>query len=187
MGMGLLPAPEVEDIPEFSVPDISLPEPSIAFADLKLSLPEFGKPKEIVVARPAPRLLTEQPVIPQDVRQVAQEGRLVVPHVVNFGLDETELDDDSIARLGELSNWILSNPTARINIYGHTDLTGSASYNQGLGQRRADQVARYLVAAGVPEDRISVVASFGERFPIVNTDDKSRANRRVMAEISNLP
>ena len=187
MGMGLLPAPEVEDIPEFSIPDIGLPEQPIAFADPKLTLPEFGKPEEVVVTRPSPRPLAEQPIAPQDIQQVSQEGRMVVPHVVNFSLDETALDADSMARLGELSNWILANPAARINIYGHTDRTGSAAYNEGLGQRRADQVARYLVAAGVPEERISVVVSFGERYPIVDTDEQSRANRRVMAEISNEP
>ena len=63
---------------------------------------------------------------------------------------------------------------------GHADRSGSASYNVGLSQRRADAVRAYLAGRGVPDGSISTSA-FGEERPLVQTEDGVREpqNRRV--------
>jgi outer membrane protein OmpA-like peptidoglycan-associated protein len=63
---------------------------------------------------------------------------------------------------------------------GHADRSGSAQYNVGLSQRRADAVRSYMTARGVPDTRISTEA-FGETMPRVPTADGVRElqNRRV--------
>jgi outer membrane protein OmpA-like peptidoglycan-associated protein len=63
---------------------------------------------------------------------------------------------------------------------GHADKSGSAQYNVGLSQRRADAVRSYLEGRGVPGGAIASEA-FGESRPLVETADGVREpqNRRV--------
>ncbi len=68
----------------------------------------------------------------------------------------------------------------RIVTTGHTDLSGSAAYNQGLSQRRADAVRAEQVRLGLTGYDIQTVAR-GESDPLVATPDGVREpqNRRV--------
>lgn len=63
---------------------------------------------------------------------------------------------------------------------GHTDRSGSTTYNMGLAERRNASVNEYLAGRGIPADRISSEA-FGESQPRVATEDGVRElqNRRV--------
>lgn len=67
-----------------------------------------------------------------------------------------------------------------IRLEGNTDERGSAEYNLGLGQRRADAVKRRMVAAGVPARQIKAV-SLGKEKPKASCHDEScwKENRRV--------
>ncbi|AOK55667.1 hypothetical protein WT15_06745 [Burkholderia stagnalis] len=72
---------------------------------------------------------------------------------------------------------------------GHTDnvpLAGASHVsNLTLSRQRADQVAKILVAAGVPADRIDS-AGKADEVPIVgnNTEEGRARNRRVEISIS---
>jgi OOP family OmpA-OmpF porin len=65
-------------------------------------------------------------------------------------------------------------------IIGYTDSTGNANYNLGLSKRRAESVRDYLVAQGVPAEKLRVLGR-GENDPIAsNATKEGRAeNRRV--------
>jgi outer membrane protein OmpA-like peptidoglycan-associated protein len=67
-----------------------------------------------------------------------------------------------------------------IDVYGHTDSTGSDSYNLSLSQRRAASVADYLTSRGVQSARLGT-RGFGETQPIASndTEEGKAANRRV--------
>jgi OOP family OmpA-OmpF porin len=78
---------------------------------------------------------------------------------------------------------------SRVNVetiiaVGHTDATGSDSYNQGLSIRRVEAVKAYLVSKGVPADRIKTEGK-GEAQPVAsNQTREGRAqNRRVEVEV----
>ena len=75
---------------------------------------------------------------------------------------------------------MLSSPTARFEVAGHTDSGGQPSFNLRLSQQRADAVRDYLVLVGVPADRVAAVG-YGEDFPVArNATPEGRAlNRRV--------
>ena len=71
-------------------------------------------------------------------------------------------------------------PRANFMIEGHTDSQGGNVYNQGLSQRRANAVLRYLESHGIAASRLSH-AGFGEEYPVAtNKTAEGRAlNRRV--------
>jgi outer membrane protein OmpA-like peptidoglycan-associated protein len=71
-----------------------------------------------------------------------------------------------------------------IDIYGHTDSTGTDSYNQSLSERRAASVANFLSNGGVQRARLET-RGFGESQPIASnsTEEGRSANRRVELKI----
>jgi outer membrane protein OmpA-like peptidoglycan-associated protein len=67
-----------------------------------------------------------------------------------------------------------------VDVMGHTDSTGSDTYNQTLSERRASAVADYLSIRGVQSARLAT-CGYGESQPKAsNLDAAGRsANRRV--------
>ena len=82
--------------------------------------------------------------------------------------------------LNKLNKVFIEYPDTNILIEGHTDNTGSATYNLSLSERRANAVAAALLATGVSSNRITT-KWYGESQPkLDNTSDENRAlNRRV--------
>ncbi len=74
---------------------------------------------------------------------------------------------------------------ASVGIHGHTDSDGPESYNQGLSERRAQSIMKYLISRGVPKEKIRAYGE-GELKPIAdNATREGRAkNRRVEIEIN---
>ncbi|MCX5761755.1 MAG: OmpA family protein [Gemmatimonadetes bacterium] len=104
---------------------------------------------------------------------------------VFFDYDKAAIRDDQKATLEAKLPLFEANPDIRIRVSGHTDNRGSDEYNLALGQRRAAEVKRYLVARGIAESRIDVV-SFGEERPAVAQDNEDAwgKNRRDEFEIT---
>lgn len=71
-----------------------------------------------------------------------------------------------------------------IVVEGHTDSSGSSSYNRGLSQARADTVRNHLIGRGIDPAMIRAVGK-GEDEPIAdNRTPEGRANnRRVEIEV----
>ena len=107
-----------------------------------------------------------------------------VPTMINFAFDEATPDAEARAILDRQADWIRQFPEVRFRVYGHTDLVGSAAYNQQLGLRRAQAAVRYLTSQGISRSRLEAVASFGETRPLVQTEDRERRNRRTVTEVS---
>ena len=102
------------------------------------------------------------------------------PFRVFFDWGKPELTRDAEAILDEAAAAFQRARPSRVEVAGHTDRSGSDSYNLVASRRRADAVKNYLVARGVPPEAIAVSA-FGESRPIVPTEDGVREvqNRRV--------
>jgi outer membrane protein OmpA-like peptidoglycan-associated protein len=73
----------------------------------------------------------------------------------------------------------------RVQVVGHTDTVGSASYNQNLSERRAASVAAELERLGVPADAITTEGR-GFSDPMVPTGPGVREpqNRRAVIDLS---
>jgi outer membrane protein OmpA-like peptidoglycan-associated protein len=68
---------------------------------------------------------------------------------------------------------------AVFQIIGHTDSSGSASYNQNLSLLRAEEVKRHLVSnCGIEATRLEAIG-LGESAPFNPDDPRSDENRRV--------
>jgi len=102
-----------------------------------------------------------------------------------FAFDKANINAEADQRLDELVTRLQGmNQVERVVIVGHTDSVGTNEYNQGLSQRRAENVKRYLEEKGIAPERVDVRA-MGETQPVApNTTSAGRAqNRRVEIEI----
>lgn len=97
-----------------------------------------------------------------------------------FGFDSSELSTEARDNLGLLSNSLKKYDNTDVLIIGHTDGVGSATYNMGLSERRAQSAANFLGSQGIASDRL-IVEGRGLTEPIADNDtDEGRAlNRRV--------
>ncbi|UCE87754.1 MAG: OmpA family protein, partial [Deltaproteobacteria bacterium] len=104
---------------------------------------------------------------------------------VNFDFDKAEVRADAAVILDEAASILKRNPDVRVQIDGHTDATGPEVYNQGLSERRAEAVERYLVEQGVAAESLSTVG-YGEMKPVASneTRDGRALNRRVELQVS---
>jgi outer membrane protein OmpA-like peptidoglycan-associated protein len=86
----------------------------------------------------------------------------------------------SLVRVGLLMEEILAeNPRDVFLIEGHTDATGSASFNLVLSDRRAESVALALTENfRIPPENL-VVQGYGEEFLKINTQLSEGRNRRA--------
>ena len=112
------------------------------------------------------------------------ELNVVVKNDVLFDYDSSALRSASRSTLSEMSDVFEKYSQTTISVEGHADSTGSAGYNQGLSERRASSVARYLRSLGVDSYRLDTVG-FGESRPRAsnNTASGRQQNRRVEIKI----
>lgn len=114
--------------------------------------------------------------------------RLVVsmPQDILFDVDSVAIRPGLRGDLLTVADSLQDYPRSDVQVVGHTDNTGSAGYNQGLSERRANAVAGVLSDGGVQYSRMRVIGR-GEEQPIAsNLTSEGRAqNRRV--EIVILP
>ncbi|KHA63180.1 MULTISPECIES: OmpA family protein [Sphingomonas] len=121
-----------------------------------------------------------------DVQVIRQGDDLVlnIPSGITFAYDSATVQPQFQRTLDQVADTLRQYNQTYIDVYGHTDSTGSDSYNQTLSQRRATSVADYLSSHGVQSARIGT-RGYGESQPIASNDtDAGRAaNRRVEVKI----
>ena len=111
-------------------------------------------------------------------------GQSIVLKNIFFDTGAATLRAESYAELGVLYGLLVNNPSLRIEISGHTDNVGSATYNQGLSERRARTVVEYLIERGIDRDRLTF-KGYGFDKPIASntTEEGRQMNRRTEFEI----
>jgi outer membrane protein OmpA-like peptidoglycan-associated protein len=101
-----------------------------------------------------------------------------------FDFDSDVVKGAAASNLTDLANSLKTYPESEVMIVGHTDATGSDSYNQSLSDRRSRAAASYLIGQGVAGSRIRT-AGRGEAEPVATNDDEvgRQQNRRVEVAI----
>ena len=121
--------------------------------------------------------------------QITNTGdRLIVtmPQDILFDVDSSTIYPGLRSDLMAVADNLRSYPDSTVQVVGHTDNSGAASYNQALSERRANAVADVLMNGGVAFERIQTYGR-GENQPVASnlTEEGKRQNRRV--EIVILP
>lgn len=98
---------------------------------------------------------------------------------VQFGFDSYTVSSSEQAKVASVAAALKSSKDSVI-IAGFTDERGTAEYNRGLGERRAQAVRQVLIGNGVATDRIQTV-SFGAEMPVDSSSNESAwaKNRRA--------
>jgi len=99
-----------------------------------------------------------------------------------YDFDKATLRPESTTALDELVRLLNENPNITIELSAHTDYKGSDEYNEGLSQRRAESVVKYLIEHGIPSDRLTprgygegkpktIKRKVAERYPFLKEGD----------------
>jgi len=104
---------------------------------------------------------------------------------VLFDTNSSALKAGSYDEMSRVAQVLVQYPETRIQIAGHTDSTGSETYNQQLSEQRAQVVKNALAGQGVNPARMTPIG-YGESKPIAdnNTEAGRQINRRVEITIA---
>lgn len=105
---------------------------------------------------------------------------------IAFDLDSDVIKASSIPDVDELGKALTAEglAEARIALNGHTDASGSDTYNQDLSDRRAASVRQYLIEKFKIDENRLIAVGFGESKLKNSGDPLAPENRRV--EVVNL-
>ena len=120
-----------------------------------------------------------------EVERQGDELVLTMPSGITFAHDRYDIQPQFQSTLDQIAQTLTAYPQTMIDIYGHTDSTGSDAYNQTLSENRSRSVATYLGGRGVQAVRMAT-QGFGESQLAVNPEQSEadrQANRRVEIRI----
>ncbi|WP_028876327.1 OmpA family protein [Teredinibacter turnerae] len=115
--------------------------------------------------------------------QVQRDGNtinLIMPGNITFATDSFDIKPEFHSVLDSVAQVLKEFKKTVIVVSGHTDSTGSATYNQQLSENRANSVRSYLLNRSVASGRVQAVG-YGPRMPIASnkTAQGRQQNRRV--------
>jgi peptidoglycan-associated lipoprotein len=114
-----------------------------------------------------------------------QEFQVSVGDRVFFETDSSALTAQSQATLDRQVQWLAQYTQFAFTIEGHADERGTREYNLALGARRASAVRDYMIARGIPANRMRTI-SYGKERPVAVCDDIScwSQNRRAVTVLN---
>jgi len=144
--------------------------------------------EEVVVVKPAPCIDNDADGVcdkdDQCLRtpkgaKVDYRGCWVLGDVF-FDFDKSDIKSRFYPELNAVVRVLNKDASLKVRIEGNTDNIGTAKYNMGLSERRANSVMAYLLNAGINQNRLSAVGYGFDRPIATNATDAGRAlNRRV--------
>lgn len=97
-----------------------------------------------------------------------------------FDFNSNDIHSVDMPSIKVQANYLATHSSAKVLLTGNTDERGSREYNIGLGNRRANSVAKILELDGVNASQITVVSYGAEKPVALGHDEASYAkNRRV--------
>jgi peptidoglycan-associated lipoprotein len=96
---------------------------------------------------------------------------------VYFDFDRHDVKAAERAKLQAAKDYLEKHPDQRLLLEGHCDWRGTAEYNLGLGDRRANAARRYLISIGVAADKLESLSK-GYEGAMKNADEATMAKDR---------
>lgn len=120
-----------------------------------------------------------------EVQRTKDGIRVTMRDKILFDTGKSTLKPESQSGLIKIAAVLKKYNKTEVSIVGHTDNVGSASYNQGLSERRANAVQVFLVSQGVQASRLKTVGmGFDEPVAPNDTPEGRAMNRRVELHIT---
>jgi len=112
--------------------------------------------------------------------QKTERGLVITLGDVLFNTNKAQLKSDGMHNVQKLADFLKQYPQHKVLVEGHTDSTGSDSYNQELSDRRANAVRTALIDQGISSERVAT-RGYGEAYPVAGNDTAAgrQLNRRV--------
>ena len=101
---------------------------------------------------PPPAAPPPQPVAPAPPPPDPTTFKAVVP----FDSGSATLDDAGIRALDDFARKLEPFPTRSVHVEGYSEESAADGADEWMSERRAKSVASYLVALGIPTDRITL-------------------------------
>jgi OOP family OmpA-OmpF porin len=171
--------------------ELNLTDSQTLILGLSVEVGAKTKPAPVVYHGDPPPVL--QPVSPvvqeaplEQPKPVPTEVAVEFKQSVQFPFDSSVLDANSLTALDAVVSKLTSSREFKaLKVEGHASSDGSVKHNDALALSRAQSVADFLVAHGVPKNKVSVVG-FGSRVPVAsNKTEAGRVlNRRVEFVVS---
>jgi outer membrane protein OmpA-like peptidoglycan-associated protein len=116
-----------------------------------------------------------------DVLRVGNGIVIRIPAALTFDAASAKVNPQFDATLLEIARTVKTRSQTFVDVFGHTDTSGTPQVNQSLSDKRAAAVAAYLAGHGVAKARIAS-KGLGETAPLYNpetSETEKAANRRV--------
>ncbi len=123
------------------------------------------------------------------IRSAAYNAPMVLPADTLFAIDKDLIRPEGEASLRKACESIKAQPVSLVTVTGHTDDTGTDAHNLGLSNRRAGNVAQWLISHNCIDAKRVQWVGMGKTQPKVpNSNDANRqTNRRVEITIYGIP
>ncbi|MGH1338414.1 MAG: OmpA family protein [Aureispira sp.] len=145
--------------------------------------PKVDKEKREVVTINQPKEpIDYMPTALSSLENLKCNTRVYLPNVV-FKEGETKFSGrvKAVQNIRLVAEYLKNYPSAKVYLYGHTDIFGNERRNLELSRERAIAIKRELVLMGVNPDKISVFF-FGGQQPLAKYKNGGSQNRRVEVE-----
>lgn len=115
-----------------------------------------------------------------EVKRVGEGVNVTFDSGVLFDYDKSDLSGEAVTRLSDVADILNKYPDTYVLVEGHTDATGTDSYNMKLSKKRSQSVVHLLKAKEVASKRIKS-SWYGETQPKFPNDSEANRgkNRRV--------
>lgn len=98
---------------------------------------------------------------------------------VMFDFDRSAVKPDQKANIIAAADYLKKTPQYRMLMEGHCDWRGTAEYNLGLGDRRAQAVKRLLQSLGISADKLQILSKGSLGATENGTAEQMAQERRV--------
>jgi peptidoglycan-associated lipoprotein len=98
---------------------------------------------------------------------------------VYFEFDQSAIKQDERKKISDAADYLKKNTQYRLLLEGHCDWRGTAEYNLGLGDRRAQAVRQFLQQLGVPKEKLETLSKGALGAAEKGTDEQMAKDRRT--------
>lgn len=98
---------------------------------------------------------------------------------VYFDFDRSATAPSEKPKIEAAAKWLKENADKRMLLEGHCDWRGTAEYNLGLGDRRANAVKRFLETMGVDPKRLEILSKGSVDSKQGGSEADMKKDRRV--------